>query len=59
MKDRDGKGSGSTKAMTARFKNKNLKCYYCGKLGHIKRNCRTLATEEKRAKSNHNKKKKA
>ena len=54
MRDKDDrKCSKSTKVMTARFKNKSLKCHYCGKIGHIKRNCFILAADEKKAKSDH------
>ena len=48
LKERKGADVSSEKAMTAKqtFK-KGPKCHYCGKFGHIRRNCRKFAQENK------------
>ena len=47
-----GSSSGTTKAMTAYHHKRNvIKCHYCGKPGHIKRNCHILAADERKADS--------
>ena len=45
----DAAGADSESAMFAgpRSRRKGPKCYHCGKFGHIKRNCRELARENK------------
>ena len=54
MKERDGASTSGERAMPVnRFKKKGIKCHYCGKLGHIKRNCRILAADERKSKSGH------
>ena len=56
MKDRKGTDTSCDKAMTAKqpFK-RGPKCHYCGKFGHIKRNCRKFAQENKSDSSNQDK----
>ena len=56
MKDRKGTDTSCDKVMTAKqpFK-RGPKCHYCGKFGHIKRNCRKLAQETKSDSSNRDK----
>ena len=55
MKNRDDSGNGEvlTKAMAAyRPRNRaSIKCFYCGKFGHIQRYCRIRAEDESKAKS--------
>ena len=47
-----GSSSGTNKTMTTcHYKRNVVKCHYCGKPGHIKRNCRILAADERRASS--------
>lgn len=61
MKDREENEGGRTKAMTAHNnfgQKRKFTCHYCGKPGHLKRNCRKLAfelaTAEKKDKSGFN-----
>lgn len=55
MRNRDDSGNGEalTKAMAAyRPRNRaSIKCFYCGKFGHIQRFCRIRAEDESKAKS--------
>ena len=55
MKNREDSGNGEvqTKAMAAyRPRNRaSIKCFYCGKFGHIQRYCRIRAEDESKAKS--------
>lgn len=48
-----GSSSGINKAMAANYHHKRsvVKCHYCGKPGHIKRNCRILAADERKTNS--------
>ena len=42
INDRDGSSNDTTKAMPVHSRSrKSIKCYYYGKLGHFRRNCRT------------------
>ena len=55
LKDLVGIGTSSEKAMTVkpspRRKGPGPRCHYCGKFGHIKRNCHELAHAEKKSDS--------
>ena len=51
MKGRDVFEPSGEKAMTSHSRKKSMKCHHCGKLGHIKRNCRLLSSEEQKFKS--------
>ena len=46
LKDREDSGPSHEKAMMSRFKKKSVECYHCGKMGHIKRDCRFLSAEK-------------
>ena len=49
MNDRDGSSNDTTKAMPVHSRSKkSIKCYYCGKLGHFRRNCRIRLADERR-----------
>ena len=45
-----GASLGTESAMTSRktFRPRSIKCHYCGRLGHIKKNCRDFKAEEGR-----------
>ena len=49
LKDRADTTTNAEKAMNSRERSRRkvLRCHHCGKLGHIKRNCRELAKEKK------------
>ena len=52
MNDRDGSSNDTTKAMAVHSRSKkSIKCYYCGKLGHFRRNCRTRLADERKTTS--------
>jgi len=60
MKEREYSSTSREKVMTANQpKRKGLKCYHCGKLGHIKRNCRILQAAERKSKERKDMKQKA
>ena len=51
VKDREDRRPTKLKEMTAQGQKRKFTCHYCGKPGHIKRNCRKLAADnEKRGK---------
>ena len=56
---RDDSEPSSERAMTSHSRRKLVKCHHCGKLGHIKRNCRLLFSEELKSKSHHHGKERA
>ena len=46
LKDREDSGPSHEKAMMSRFKKRSIEFYHCGKMGHIKRDCRFLSAEK-------------
>ena len=52
LKDREDSGPSHEKAMMSRFKKRSVECYHCGKMGHIKRDCRFLSAEKQKSRFN-------
>ena len=48
MKEREDTVPGKPKAMTAQGRKKKFNCHYCGKPGHLRRNCRKLAADNEK-----------
>ena len=59
INSRDDSELTSERAMTSHSRRKLVKCHHCGKLGHIKRNCRLLFSEEMKSKSHRHGKERA
>ena len=59
MKGRDDSGPSSEEAIASHSRKKSMKCHHCGKLGHIKRNCRLLSSEEQNSTSHRHGKERA
>ncbi len=58
LQDRGASGLTREKVMiTFKRNSKSVKCYHCDKMGHVKRNCCLLSSEEKKFRPNHHKEK--